>query len=904
VHISLRLARVVAALVLLLSALPAAAQSTSTGRVTGRVTDAVTGAPLIGADIVVEGTSLVTATDQSGAFQLVGVPAGDATVVVSYLGHRQEQTKVSVVSGQAVTVEVTLAPVGFTETVQVQGDPIGEGQASALNQQRTAVNITNVVSADQIGSFPDPNAAEAASRIPGVSIARDQGEGRYVLIRGTESRLNSMLIDGERIPSPEGDVRAVALDAVPADQLQSIQVSKALTPDMDADAIGGAVNLVTKQAIDKTRSLFSVAGGYNALQEDYGQSNFSGTFGRRFSDRRAGFLLGGSAAKLHRGSENFEADYDDGDLEELQNRDYQITRERYAVNGTFDYRLSGTDGFVFRGIFNKFRDYEVNNRVEYQVGDERIERVLKNRQQDQLIASLSGTGQHLIGGATTLDYRFGWSRAQEEQPDRLDTVFRQSDVIFEPNVSLGSIDPDNVQANPLNADLSESFLEEQVYEPFLTRDRDFTASANVRTPLKTGASYTSFLKAGFKVRDKHKFRQADTIVAEPESDIPFASFQDPGFNEPDFMSYQGAGYVIGPGIQPSLARNHFNAQPSAAREFDHESDAADYDASETVVAGYAMAELYVGDRWLILPGLRYESTSVDYVGYDVLYNEDGDYVSTLPVSGGDTYGFLLPGFHVRFAATPSTNIRAAYSRTLARPNYYDLVPYQIVVTEDEEITRGNATLKPTTAQNLDLLVEHYFRSVGVVSGGVFYKRLNDYIYPSVFDEDIFGGEFEVTQPLNGESASLWGVELAFQNQLSFLPGPLDGLGVYANYTYTDSSATLPGRQGDARLPGQSAHVGNFSVWYEKAGFSAKSSWNFHGRYIDSVGETAVDDVYYDNHTQWDVNLSQRITRNVRLFADVLNLTNAPLRYYVGVTSRPIQEEYYRWWTNFGVKVNF
>ncbi len=163
----------------------------------------------------------------------------------------------------------------------------------------------------------------------------------------------------------------------------------------------------------------------------------------------------------------------------------------------------------------------------------------------------------------------------------------------------------------------------------------------------------------------------------------------------------------------------------------------------------------------------------------------------------------------------------------------------------------------------------------------------------------------MTQPLNGDAASLWGMELAFQNQLRFLPAPFDGLGVYANYTWTDSSAKFPGREGeDARLPGQSAHLGNLSLWYEKYGFSAKTSWNFHGKYIDAVGETAAEDVYYDNHTQLDVSLSQRLTRRVRVYADFLNLTNAPLRYYVGAPNRPIQEEYYRWWAMFGVKMNF
>lgn len=883
------------------SNVPAAAQAA--GALSGRVTDSVTGAPLVGADVTLEGTPFTTATDRTGAFRLASIPPGAYQLLVLYLGHNDERAEVTVVGGQTVSVEVKLAPGSFSETVQVHAEPIGEGQASALNQQRTAPNITNVISSDQIGAFPDPNAAEAASRIPGVSIARDQGEGRYVLVRGTEARLNSMMIDGERIPSPEGDVRSVALDAVPADQLQSIEVSKAVTPDMDADSIGGAVNLITKQAVSRPTMLFGAAGGYNALQKDGGQRQANGTAGRRFNDGRVGVLLGGSATYLERGSENFEADYDDGALEELQTRDYIITRERYGLNGAADYRATNDASFAVRGIFNKFRDYEVNNRPEYQVGDSRIERVLKNRQQDQTIASLSGLGQHLLGASgATLDYKLTWSRAQEHQPDRLDTVFRQSRVTFNPNVSASSIDPDNIQANPLNENLSLYTLNEQVFQPFLTRDREVVGSANLRLALKQAEGFAGSLKTGFKIKGRHKFREADVIIGDPTSTVPFSQLQDGGFDGGNFLDGR---YTFGPGISPSLARTYFNGLPASAREFDHESDASDYDADERVYAGYAMTELFIGQKLLLLPGIRYEATDVDYTGYDVLYDEGGDYESTQRVTGGDRYGFFLPGFHVRYSLDPSTNVRAAYTRTLARPNYYDLVPYQLVFLEDAEIQRGNPTLEPTTSNNLDLLAEHYFQSVGVVAGGLFYKRLNNYIYPFVFDEDAFGDELQVTQPRNGQSASLWGLELAFQNQLRFLPAPFDGLGIYANYTWTDSSAKFPDREGaHATLPGQSAHIGNFAVSYEKYGFSARTSWNFHGKYIDAVGETAVEDIYYDNHTQLDVSVSQRLLRNVRVFADFLNLTNAPLRYYIGTSDRPIQEEYYRWWTMFGVKVNF
>jgi TonB-dependent receptor len=862
----------------------------------------VSGAPLIGADIVLDGTRFSAATDRAGEFRLVGVPAGKYELLVVYLGHRDERAALTIEAGRTTPVEVKLAPAQFSETVQVSAESIVQGQASALNQQRTAANIVNIVSADQIGSFPDPNAAEAASRIPGVSIARDQGEGRYVLVRGTEPRLNSMMIDGERIPAPEGALRQVALDAVPADQLQSIEVSKALTPDMDADSIGGAVNLITKQAVSRPTMLFSAAGGYNSLQGDAGQSQFSGTAGRRLNGGRAGLLVGGSASSLNRGSENFEAVYEgNGALNDLQLRDYQIDRQRYGVNVSGDVRAG--NGSVFaRGIFNEFKDYEVNNRLRYRPPNARLEHVLKNRNQDQHIRSIAAGGQQLFGNQNLIDFRVSWAESIENQPNRLDTIFRQTGIQFAPNVSATSIDPTNIQPNPSANNPATARLNAWETEIFDTTDRDLTGSFNVQIPIGRGSA--SFLKAGAKVRDKNKNRNFELTAASPAGVVLFPELQDTSFDNSDFLGFFPGSYPKFPGIDAAKSRAMFNALPASRVTVDHEGDAENYDASERVYAGYAMAELFIGDKLMLLPGLRYESTDVDYTGFEVLYNDDGDYESTRAVSGGDANGFLLPALHARYAVNDMTNVRAAFTRTLARPNYFDLVPYQLVFQEDGEISRGNASLVPTSSNNLDFLVERYFHSVGIVSGGVFYKRLNDYIYPFQFRETAFGDLYEVTQPRNGDSASLWGMEIAFQDQLRFLPGPLSGLGVYANYTWTDSDATFPGRSESATLPGQSTHVGNFALSYERSGFSGRASWNLHGKYIDAVGGDASEDVYYDNHTQLDVNLSQRITRNIRGFVDVLNLTNAPLRYYQGVATRPIQEEYYRWWTMFGVKVNF
>lgn len=891
-----------ASVVLLLFASALARAQSSTGSLTGTVTDSQTKAPLAGALVLLEGTPLSAATDRAGVFRITGAPAGSYELLVTYLGHADARTSVTV-TDQTLTVHVELGRATYSETVMVSGRPLDEGQAQALNQQKTAANIMNVVSADQIGSFPDPNGAEAASRIPGVSISRDQGEGRYILVRGTEARLNAVLIDGERIPSPE-DTRQIMLDVVPADQLQSIELSKAVTPDMDADSIGGAVNLITKQAVGRPTALFSAAGGYNALQRSGNQQRYSASVGRRFGGGRFGLLASGSASILNRGSENFEAQYSAGALADLQLRDYQIRRERYGLNVSGDTRLGANGSFTVRSLFNEFQDYEVNNRQRFRPGNSRIEHVLKNRNQQDHIRSVSGTGQHLLGSGTQIDYRLAWAHAREEQPDRLDTIFRQSRITFNPNVSATSIDPDNIQPNPSTDNPAAATLNAWQTEVFDSTDRDVTASFNVRTPLSSGAGSARFLKFGVRIKDKHKDNALDVTSGAPVSPIAFPQLQDTSFDNARFLRFQGAGYPAFPGIDAGASRALFNALPASRITVDREADTEDYSATEQVYAGYVMAELFAGEKLLILPGIRFESTTVRYNGQQVVYDNEGDYASTAPVAGGDTYGFLLPGVHLKYAFDPSSNLRVAYTRTLARPNYFDLVPYELVLQEDGEINRGNPALRPTTSSNLDVLVERYFRSVGTVAAGVFHKQLRDYIYAFRTREAAFGDTYQVTQPRNGDHASLTGVEFSFQNQLRFLPAPFDGLGLYGNVTLTRSTARFPDRTADARLPGQSGRLGNVAVSFEKGGFSARTAWNFRGRNIDLVGSTASADVYYDTHVQWDLSFSQRLTRQARAYADVLNLTNRPLRYYEGSRDRPIQEEYYRSWATVGVKFNF
>ncbi len=804
------------------------------------------------------------------------------------------------------------------EPIVVEG--VRQGQARALNLQKTADNIKSVVAADLIGRFPDPNTAEAVQRAPGISVERDQGEGRYVLIRGTEPRLTSVTINGEQIPAPEGAVRQVALDVIPADQLASIEVHKALTPDMDADGIGGAVNLTTKGAYDmQTTFKTSLATGYNSLVSG---ANFQGalTYGKRVGPEGAfGYLFSGSYYRTSRGSDNNEFKWgteafggrDASVLEDFQLRDYLIIRERTGLSGTIDYRYDDRSSLYLRGIFNRFGDQEFQRRLrlrfdkgdydsQTQVSGARVERKLKNRYEEQDIYSLKAGGRHAFS-TLDLDYSASYSYAREKEPGRQDITFEQKKVDLAYDISDPRYPTYSVANGKDLLDPGAFSFKELELEDNLTWERNFMARLDLEAPYTLNA-FPGALRLGGKARLKNKVRENNFRLLDGyDGDL---TIQDVAGDFESRPMHNGR-YTIGKSPDPDLVGRLYQTDKARFEEDVGESrvktDPGNYESSEDVYAAYAQTRLSLG-KWTVLVGARYERTDLVYTGNEVVLDEGGDYLSTQPVQGRNTYGYLFPMTHLRYALDGNTHLRLAWTRSLARPNFFDLTPYRLVNREDEELKRGNVDLKPTTAANLDVLFEHYFSSVGLISGGVFYKRLNDYIYIRVFEEagGTFDG-FEVVQPQNGGKADLFGFELTWQQQFTFLPDMLNGFGIYANYTYTHSEADIIDRSAKPTLPGQTTHIGNLALSYEKYGFSGRAALNVHGKYIHSLGEAAADDIYYDRHVQLDLSASQRIRPKVRLFVELINLTDTPLRFYQGSANRPIQQEFYSWWGHVGLR---
>lgn len=887
-------------------------------RLSGKVIDVSNSRPLMGVNVIVEDMSIGTVTDRNGNYVLK-IPEGKHELSFNYLGFKSK------------TISIDLDQDQIAETVELKNDVsvISEvtinvnryGQAKALNEQKNADNIRNVISSDQIGRFPDQNVAEALQRVPGITITRDQGEGRFVQIRGTNPNLNSISINGEQIPSPEGDARFIALDVIPSNVLSTIEVNKAITPDMDGDAVGGSVNLKTLTPIEG-QTIFNVtaASGYNNLVQDQSPILAQGalTYGKRFGkDEKFGFLVSGSYDLDNRASNNNEMDYDDGELQEIELRDYELTRERLGLTTSFDYKFSPYSKVYLNAIYNRFGDQEYRRSMKIET--DATEREVKDRYEVQSIFNLSFGGEHPLGENFDIDYMLSYSYAENETPDEYVNIFKQEyeDADEEsidfmkfdnrdsdyPRFNVTSDAPSS--AGALNYD--QYAFDEFEYSSELTTDQHFTSRVNLSTNYQLG-SFKGNFKFGGLLRFKEKMLDPEKRFFSYEGDLGYTDLLG-SFVDNDFLEGR---YDLGQSTDPSIIRNLFQNNPNDFESEDEDtfvdSESEDYRSTEDTYAGYAMTKL-TKDKLNIIGGFRYENTATSYFGNTVEFDEDGELIpEAVEINTERNFEFFLPMLHVNYRFDEMTVLRFAHTSTFAKPNYFDLAPYRIVNREDDEIEFGNPDLKPTRSLNFDLMAERYLPSLGIVSAGAFFKQIRDFRYNRlyIFQDPEFAG-FEAEQPVNGDTAQLAGFEVSLQQQLDFLPGFAQYFGVFLNYTYTWSEAEVLGETNNevrkVTLPGQSKNSGNAALSYQRGGFNGRIAANYNGAFVDELRDNSSNDRFYDNRLQLDISLSQKIGKNLSVFAEGLNLTNAPLRYYNGVSSRPEQQEFYSWWMNVGIRLD-
>ena len=890
------------------------------GGIAGRVIDQ-DNLPLPGATVYIKSINEGAISDVNGYFRLAKLAEGDYELEISYIGFKKSSQMVSVKAGETSKADFLLeAGIDLGEVV-VNGSL--QGQSKALNQQRNSVNITNIISSDQVGRFPDSNVGDALKRIPGINVQYDQGEARFGHIRGTSPELNSVSINGDRIPSAEAEIRAVQLDLVPSDMIQTIEVSKVVTPDMDADAIGGSINLVTKSSPYKRRVSGTIGSGYNLLSEK-AALNASLVYGDRFANDKLGMIFSASYQDNKLGSDNIEAEWEeDGQVyvSDFQVRTYQVRRERQSYSASFDYVVNVDHKLDFKAIYNHRKDWENRFRLRFkdieQVDGEWVAEIRRQtkggtpdhdnaRLEDQKTMNFSLGGEHHFG-SIKLDWRGSYAKASEERPNERYIAYRAKNAPLSVNLSdakkpkITSTDIDKLNLG------NEYGLKELTEQFQYTDDIDKNLRIDLSIPMAKG-DFKNKLKAGMKFKGKEKSRDNKFKEYEPTDEDAFDAASLADVVDKTKSNFLAGDYVAGKFVSKSyLGSLDFENTSKFIGTTLLEELAGNFDAKENVAAAYLRLDQELGQKLSVVAGLRMEHTSLEYSGRELEINEDGDQsLKTTPVEK-DKYTSLLPSFIAKYSFSENSKLKLAFTNTIARPKYFDLVPHVEINLEDLEINLGNPALEPTQSMNFDLMAEHYFKSIGMLSGGVFYKNISDFIVTKVlFDEAYLGTVYDkFSKPINAGDADLLGFELAFQRQFDFLSGFLKQVGFYANYTYTHSKVgnfAIEGRENeDLSLPGTPKNIVNTSLYYEGDKLSIRASLNYSDAFIDEVGESAFYDHWYDKATYLDMNASYQVSKKLRIFAEANNLLNTPLRYYQGVSERTLQAEYYNTKINFGLK---
>ncbi|KAA8998859.1 TonB-dependent receptor [Affinibrenneria salicis] len=797
-----------------------------------------------------------------------------------------------------------------TEHVEVIGQAASITQA--LNEQRTSDAIRSVVHADGVAQLPDDNAAEALQRLPGVSVERDQGEGRYISVRGLGPDLNNVQINGTTMPSPESDRRAVALDVLPSELVQSLSVVKTLTPDMDANSLGGTVEVNSLSAFDHA-GLFYTLGAEGSYDSNSNKSSpkFSGAVSDIFSIGGGEDNFGVAAAlswqKRSFASDDVESggdwDFSDGArLSGFEQRRYEIERERTGFGLNFDYKPDDLSSYYLRTLYSRFNDKEnrQSSAVEFSeplaegmTGDAEAERGLKSREETQEVKSVVLGGERLLG-PWTLSGQMAYSRSSETLPGSTYATFTGLDAFADSSFS-DTVKP----ASQIGSGYSSAGnyrLDSMEWETQKTSDSE----KNIRLDLARDYSWLDTdnqVKFGGKLSRRDKKNDQNVWKYKDLGDYGLSD----GQLSLSQLSSGNAGYAFGqdgPSINTGSVNSLINALGKDGFYDQEESTINDYRMSEDIDAAYLMNTLDV-DNWRFITGLRYEGTRFKADGTGL---RDGVYQAS---SHQSSYHDWLPGLHARYRLDNNTQVRAAWTNSVVRPAFGQLTPGYTIDGDEAEF--GNPALAPLKSKNFDLGIEHYMGRAGTLSGYLFYKDIRNFAY----ETDLAGrgawADFsEAKTWANGGKARLYGAELAYSQKFDWLPSPWNGLLAGANLTLSHSSASIEGNGMSRKipLPDQSDTVGNLMVGWENDAVSVRLSANYKSDYLSEVA--AVDDRAHDSYVddQVFVDLSVRyfLTKQLQLSFEAQNLTNEHFYTYTG--SRGFNSQYEQYGPTFKLGVTY
>ncbi len=930
------------------------------GSVSGIVSDATDGTPLWGTNILVAGTSIGTNSDMDGKYHLSNISPGNVVIIFRYVGYRTDSALVRVEQNKVTYADVKLKP-GVIQGSEVVITAQLQGQQAAINQQLNSNSIVNIVSKDKIQELPDQNAAESLARLPGISLERDAGEGLKVVVRGLAPKYNNITINGEKIPSTDAEDRSVDLSSISSDMLAGIEVYKSLTADKDADAVGGSINFTVKKAPDDFHTDLKFQKGYNSHENYYGNYRGSLSISNRFLNNSVGIIATANIQRANRGSDDQNVAYSfasqtaAGALIKVDNLnlvDIKELRDRYGASLAADYDL-GNGNIFLNGFWSKTGRDQLRRRKRYQIANGRTQYEIRSSNIDLQLLTTGVQGNHNIG-FVQIDWAGSYSESDQNTPQEFNNIFQElsslkNDIIVDQGPQLIPLGVKN--------DLNNTTFKESDINSYRVLDHNITAQLNTKINFALNDDIAGYIKFGGKLRWNKRNRDNNqywtssfnidsiglmssknrnafyrTFALTPGKKILMGNFLAPDNQVGEFLNGE---YDFGASLDRQLMNDFLNNMQYAKLQsgkplyvYNPQIALQNYNASENISAAYIMAEISYTPQLLFIPGVRFERTYSDYksiTGTPVSGEESTpDLAGAKDTVGDRSYYDILPMIQMKYKLTEWFNIRAAVTKTLSRPDYFNLVPWEQIDYLGNTINKGNPELKHTKAWNYDLYFS-MFNQYGLFSIGGFYKKLWDVDclrQSRIQDGGTYNG-FMLTQPVNAESPStVYGVEIDLQANMALLPTPLDGIIFSANLSLMKSktyypyfaigprsplppfSPTIIDTVREGSMPDQADYVGNLAVGYEKGGFSGRLSLVIQGKSLSLIGARPELDGYSNQQLRWDLAVQQKVYDRISIYLDVNNLTNVPDKSYLGTERFPTNEEFYGWTADLGIKYKF
>ncbi|MEM9888096.1 MAG: TonB-dependent receptor [Bacteroidota bacterium] len=892
------------------------------------------GVTLPGANVYLKGNNIGTTTDINGEYALTNVPFGEQIIVISYLGFETVEQSAEVVEGQVNRLNVKLVPAAvLSKEVIITGQALG--QAKAINQQLNAESIANIVSADRIQELPDVNAAEAIGRLPGISLNRSGGEGQKVVIRGMEPKFAAITVNGVNLPSNDGGDRSVDLSLIAPELLDGIEVYKSPLPDMDAEAVGGTVNLRLRKAPEELKVNAKGLWGFNRLHDEF--RDYKGTLqiSKRVFNNKLGVIAQGSIERFNRGSDETTYNWRQGPTNQetgitailgnrLELEDRQEIRKRYNASLGLDYPL-GAGSISLFGLYSRTDRDRFNMTQRFDPSEPSIEYRGQGIESQLDLYNISMNGEHPLG-KLIIDWSLSTAQTDGMTPYNLLARFPDTNNSFDPNLNPDA--PPSTFLAAASPALESANLRSVRHQESSTSERNNQALLNFKIPFTSKGPLDGYFKFGGKYKQITRERKVDVVaedfyylggqftrdaIALYDGKLDFLSANSELISITSFLkdntdiSFEGENneqIQFDAEIDEDLIRAWYESQIPILNN-DRSALNDNYEVDETVTAGYAMLKLNIGKKLSIIPGVRYEYSDNEYsAGISSLngrYGGQGFFVDTLTTQ---TYGEILPHLHIKFKPTTWFDIRASYATTLARPDFNWITPSSEINNTSTIISTGNPTLSHARAQNYDLFFSAYKGGIGLLTFGVFYKDIDNIFYPFstlLADQETaesFGWPnnrgYEFRSFVNSDVATVYGYEIDLQTNLSFLPKPLDGLVLNANYSRLFSETEVffftveqqliqpfppifetivTNLDRQVQMISQVPHIFNASLGYDLKNFSARVSCIYQASKANGYSRNKDFDTFTLELWRWDASAKYKIGNNWSIFLNLNNISN-------------------------------